>query len=209
MKIKNKVFLTIFLMLVALSTQAGTVTFDPPPIIGGATVESSYQEGGVSFTGTFGHYSTAVSGSASNSSSGVMKLFNDGSMRIELNSPDPFRLTSVDLSEYSNVFVGPTSITFTGYYFGGGSISQSFITDGVFDGIGGVNDFETFLFNSQFNNLEYVDVNSIIFAMDNLSIHTVPLPAGAYLFLSGLMGLSGLKIRKQLKLPEILARFKL
>lgn len=173
------------------TSQASIITFDPPPIIGGGRMESSYLENNILFTGTFAHYSSLVEGSASNDSSGLMKILFNGSMRIETSDSSLFRLSSVDLSEYSDVYIQPTSVTFTGYYSDGSSTSQTFVTDGIFDSIGGADDFETFNFSSSFANLEYVDVNSVIFAMDNLSIQAVPLPAAGWLFASGLLGLAG------------------
>ncbi|RJQ20585.1 MAG: hypothetical protein C4560_04640 [Nitrospiraceae bacterium] len=59
----------------------------------------------------------------------------------------PFVLQSVDIAEgvvANPSFPKATSITVTGALLGGGSISETFILDGVIDGPGGQNDFQTF-----------------------------------------------------------------
>ncbi len=195
-----KLYLLALLSVTTLSTQAAVITFDPPPLIGGGRQESSYLENNILFTGTFSHYSSEVSGSASNDSSGLLKVLFNGSMRIETYDSSLFKLNSIDLAEYSDVFIQPTTVTFTGYYTNGGSTTQTFVTDGIFDSIGGVDDFETFYFSSAFSNLDYVTVDTVIFAMDNLSVQAVPLPAAAWLFGAGLIGLAGAIRRKNLSL---------
>jgi hypothetical protein len=192
-----KLGLVTFLMLITTGVQAATITFDSPPFIGGGRMETEYLENGVAFTGLFAHNSTQIPGSASNTSSGLIELLYGGGMRIEMANSGLFTLESVDLSEYSYRFIQPTTVTFTGYHTDGSSNTQSFVTDGIFDSIGGVNDFETFFFSSAFHELTYVDIDSVVFAMDNLSIRAVPVPAAGFLFFSGLFGMLGFVKRRR------------
>jgi subtilisin family serine protease len=82
----------------------------------------------------------------------------------------PFKMVSIDLSEYSTLFASPTSITFTGYKKDGTTVSQTFVTDGIMDGTGPMTDFQTFTFNASFDNLDRVVSNNSTFAFDNVAV---------------------------------------
>lgn len=172
------VFLACCISFFAAPSHALLLGFDSPPFISGSRLETSYVEQGVSLTGFFGHGGTLNSGRASNSSRGLIELPGRGFIRVETVSGDPFSLGSIDLSEYSTLFANqPASVSFTGYLFGGGTVSTTFITDGVIDSIGGVDDFETFRFGTEFSNLLYLETNSFGYALDNLELNVVSLPS--------------------------------
>jgi hypothetical protein len=79
------------------------------------------------------------------------------------------KLKAVDLAEYSNVYANPTSITFVGSKVNGSTISQTFVTDGQLDGIGGIPDFQTFTFAEEWVDLVRIDVQSAFpFSIDNI-----------------------------------------
>jgi hypothetical protein len=191
--------------VVTVSTaNAAVVTFDPPPIVGGQVVTTSYTESGVSFTGSYAYTSTTVAASpggdffASNSSTGFVQLLFGSSMTIAMADSSLFSLGSVDLAEYSTVFVSPATITFTGYLSGGGTTSQTFTTDGVIDGPAGLADFESFVFNASFTGLASLVADTTVFSMDNLevnpaSVSAVPVPAAAFMFAPALLGFLGLR----------------
>ena len=194
----KKISIVLLTFTCITSSHASIITFDPAPIPGGSTPKTSYIESGVLFSGSFVHSSSLLSGQASNSSSGYLSFLHGSSLRFEMNDSSLFDLGSIDLSEYSTVFIAPKTVTFTGYYSSGATISQSFTTDGLFDSVGGINDFETFTFGSGFSNLSYVETSTNIFAMDNLEINAaVPLPGALYIFITGFIGLIGFMSKRK------------
>jgi hypothetical protein len=178
----------ILLFLFQLSiANASLITFEPPPCLGCPSQVSSYAEGGILFTGNFGHHNTALPGSAGNGSAGSARLPFMGRMTIQQSDGGPFSLHVVELGEYSTSFAGvPKRITFTGTRADATVVQQIFTIDGIIGN--GTNDFESFAF-SGFRDLLRVDVSGEMIAMDNLSINAVPVPPAAWLFLSGLLGL--------------------
>jgi hypothetical protein len=123
-----------------------------------------------------------------------------GSPYLQLAFQDSFEMTSisgqnftplsVDLAEYSNLFTGPAPITFVGYFSSGGSVSHTFTTDGMNDGIGPGIDFESFAFPSSFAGIERLESTSFSFSMDNFHIEVVPEPKAPLLLAmaAGLLG---------------------
>ena len=100
-------------------------------------------------------------------------------------SGSPFDIMSIDIGEYSSVFRGePRTSTFKGYSTSGEILTQVFTVDGFFDGVGGLNDFETFNFGSEWKDLTRVEfINGLTF--DNIAI-SIPEPS-----IAGLMGFTG------------------
>ena len=101
----------------------------------------------------------------------------------------PFALTSLDFAEWQSDIPGshayPQQITVTGNRLGGGTVSAMLVPDGIFDGPGGLQDFETFAFGSQWANLMSVTLlgtgattgNLNYFAIDNIVVGSaVPEP---------------------------------
>jgi hypothetical protein len=82
-----------------------------------------------------------------------------------------FTLKSVDLAEYSTVYAFPTSMTFIGSKVDGTTVSQTFVTDGQMDSIGGLPDFQTFTFGPEWTDLLRVDMESDYgFSIDNIVV---------------------------------------
>lgn len=108
-----------------------------------------------------------------------------------------FSLSSLDLAEW---FSEPsTEILVIGNFSGGGSVSTSLIMDQVWDGVGGVADFETFVFNSSWTNLSSVVFDSTGagngphqgWAIDNIDVsaHPIPGPSTISVLSAGLLSL--------------------
>jgi hypothetical protein len=105
--------------------------------------------------------------------------------------PSTFNLVSFDAAEYL-VGAGPTTLTVVGYkhQIMGPTIAVTnyFTLDGVSDGTGPLQDFQTFHPDSSFVNLFELDVLNSRFSLDNLVIGGVPEPSPGELFALGVLG---------------------
>ena len=95
-----------------------------------------------------------------------------------------FGVVSVDLAEYSTVVPNPRTVSFFGYRFDGSVVTTNFITDGIIDGTGPLNDFQTFYFGPEFNNLTRVEMPTSLWSLDNLSLQ-IPEPSTVALLIGG------------------------
>jgi hypothetical protein len=176
-----------------------TVTFDPPSLPGGSRSIQSYLEKGIEFTGTldkpFAHCDSGVTMRPDNGTAFLQVMRYTTGFRMKDGSL--FNVLSVDLAEYSTAFAVPMEITLRGHRIDSSIVVETFTIDGVIDGAGHVNDFERFVFDNDFRNLKYVEINSATFSMDNLTVETVPEP-GTILML----GLGTAIIRKRVKVKR-------
>jgi hypothetical protein len=131
--------------------------------------------------------------------------------QLAIGSLKPFSLFSIDFGEIVNTgnefeSVVADSVLVTGYLSNGDTVSTTINLDLISDGIGGADDFQTFTFDSQWTNLNFVDfyatrqeVNGYVplVNFDNIVVSAVPVPAAFWLFGSGLIGLIGVARRKK------------
>jgi hypothetical protein len=175
--------------LLLLSFNVNAVTIDFQSLEHADALETlhgtSYSEDGFTITATslysFGTLHPFYRGST------TLRNGNQGtSTTLAATDSSAFNLTSIDFAE---VDMGMATVNFTGNLSGGGTVTQSFILDGIFTTGSGL---QTFLFRG-FNNVTSVvwNTESPFHQFDNIEVEPVPLPAAAWLFLSGLLGLIG------------------
>jgi len=95
-----------------------------------------------------------------------------------------FSLLSLDIAEYSEHVTWITSVSLTGHMQNGETVQATLALDGVFDGIGGVEDFQKYVLN--WDKLVRLDFNTDGIAFDNIEVSAVPIPTAVWLFASGL-----------------------
>jgi len=136
--------------------------------------------------------------SGPNNGSAYLHSSSYSSIFLQANGIDVFNLLSLDLGEYSSYSVNG-SVTITGFINGGGQVSTTLSIDDVFDGLGGVNDFQLITFDPSWRNLTRVELDNAAYSLDNiqLDMNPVPVPAAVWLFGSGLFGLIGIARRKK------------
>ena len=86
------------------------------------------------------------------------------------------------------------TITFTGNLVGGGTVEQSFTTDGQANGSA-----ETFNFGTSFTNLSSVTWNSPFVYYDNFVVAPIPEPSSLLLFAVGILAIVGMGYRQRMK----------
>lgn len=110
-----------------------------------------------------------------------------------------FGMNSFDAAEVFTNFAGAPSLLVTGYKAGGGTVTQSFVLDGIRDGVNGVQDFQTFAL-SNFSNLTSVTFSATggyqYFALDNVNVSPVS-ETGSLALLSLGLGLMGMNARRR------------
>jgi hypothetical protein len=147
------------------------VTFDSPNFLGGQGSYNPYMEeqnmrigsaGGVFLQGA------SSTGFPNNGTLYARPLAADFTVRHREGLP--FTILALDLSEYSTVYANPLTVVFTGHKVDGSTVTQSFRTDGIIDGTGPLEDFQTFTFDSSFTNLTKVVANTSLLMADNIAV---------------------------------------
>ena len=102
-----------------------------------------------------------------------------------------FSFLSFDLAEYDTSYPGPVTVQVLGYGGQGVMFTNTFTTDGINDGTGPLQDFQTFYPDSQFAQVYRVDILTGRFSIDNVVVGGVPEPSAGGLLLLGTVCLFG------------------
>jgi hypothetical protein len=114
---------------------------------------------------------------------------------LSLTNGSLFGLRSVQLADPIAPSLSPVSISFVGYLFGGGTVTNTFTTPG-----NGATTFATYTFNSDFSpTLTRVDILAPRWAMDNL-VFVIPEPGVGSLMASGLLTFAGRQLHRRRRL---------
>jgi hypothetical protein len=137
----------------------------------------------------------------SNGTHYLMTQNGDVPISVSSVSGHPFNLYSFQYAEQNaNNYYAPY-VTVTGHLLGGNTVRTIFMLDGINDGAGSLVDFQTGILPDSFHNLisvDFVAPNYLRYSLDNISVDAIPtpIPAAAWMFGSGLVGLVGLRRKK-------------
>lgn len=158
------------------------ITFDGPPVQppGTSFVIRTYDEAGVSFNdmGSFGLGrvgSNPPPGLPDNGTAYLDTGFG-GKLMFRFTNGSLFALRSVDLAEYGTGLPDAFTVHFIGYRVDGSTVTQDFTPDGIIDGTGPIQDFQTFHFGPEFSGLSRVEIPTFPWSLDNLVLEVVSEP---------------------------------
>lgn len=152
------------------------ITFDRPGFLGGEGSYAPYLD--IQFmriapkaSGVYLQDETTGSGWPDNGTTYARILSSQSPFEIKHTQDLPFDLLSLDVSEYSTTVPTAVSLQFVGYLAGGGTVSHSLVSDGIFDGGGPLADFQTVTLPATFRELNRVVVSMNSGAhLDNLRV---------------------------------------
>ena len=167
-----------------------TITFDGQPPGSYSYPVGSYSESGMRFAGVQGGGFALVGASLSgypDNGTGYLQLPGGAGLTLSLTPLAVFNLISFDAAESATVLPGSVSFRVVGYVSHGMglTVTNIFTTDGINDGTGPLQDFQTFFLDSRFLDIYRVDILGSPFSIDNIVISGVPEPSAGGLLLLG------------------------
>ncbi len=221
MKSYNTGFITTIIFTVLLFpalSSATMITFDDdPPAFQQAYGEGSIYEEGDYFLSTTSDHPVdsgsiirfnpdTQSGSVPHNGSIHMGATYFSNPWLQRSDNGAFDLISLEIAEYSEFVQPPVPLNITGLTTEGQVLSANLFIDNIFDGAGGVNDFQFFSLN--WSNLVRLDFNDTGFSFDNIHVNSpsVPEPSTIALLGFGLAGLAVAEVRRRRKKKAVMKR---
>jgi hypothetical protein len=168
----------------AQGTMQFTFEGQPP---GTWVVGDSYSESGMTFWNPYGpeglaRVGSGLSGAPDNGSAYLQTTTGANLVFGFYTSPTTyFNLVSFDVAEYDTSLPGPVTLHVIGYRAQHAPVVMDFTTDGINDGPGGLPDFQTLYFSSEFIQLSRVEILTDRWSLDNVVISGVPEPSACAL----------------------------
>jgi hypothetical protein len=158
------------------------ITFDGPPMPTTITFDgTAYFESGLYFSPSTSTFQRIAPGSLFGPYNGTAYITGGraSALGFSFTNGSLLSLASVDLAEQDiSVTPRPATVSFIGYRFDGTTVTTNFTTDGIIDRTGPLADFQTFHFDSRFNDLTRIEIPNTGWSMDNLMvISVVPEPS--------------------------------
>jgi hypothetical protein len=207
--------LALLLSVFAPPASAAVITFESLPTnpnggvpVGSPIVDQGFQLstlGMSNFAGFQEGWQNNRGASNGTTSLRVASNINSAGFRLAATDSSAFDIQSMDLGELFRpgdfAFAGNArTVTFTGMFAAGGTISTTFNLDLLADGPGGISDFQHLAFTSAWSGLSFLDVAvsnpttiyGVHLLVDNITVNesraSVPEPTTAALMGLGLLG---------------------
>jgi len=205
--IMNKAFIILAIThLLMMHTFASVVlNFDNPPMqvsqegygSGDFYYEQGFRLGNESDPGHYGsfiRYAPSTTGNIPYNGTVHIGTTLYSNAYLESSTGSLFELTKIDLGEYSSSANWVSSVSLEGVYADGSTVEISFDIDRQFDGPGGIEDYETFVFPATWTGLQRVNFLTDAHSFDNIEVRAIPEPS--VLVLGSIVSLSGFFIRR-------------
>lgn len=206
----------VFGLLAASTVQGAILDFeDVATGLGNVTTDGDIVSGGFLFDSAIDHlHRVNQAGHLSANGSTTLSIHDFGGLNpltMSAVGGGTFSLGTAQLAEGYNSSSGllslnASTVTVTGFLFGGGTITQTVTLDGITDGPGGAADFQSVVFGAGWTNLTSVLFDGTgggeaAWAIDNIGVNqeAVPEPATFAIVGLGALGLAAGAIRRRFR----------